>query len=512
MDLPEVSECFETSRKGVYIVGELGGMGLIKNAIRQGLQLSDHLSELFGGKKSAGTACDVAIVGAGCAGLAVALCAEEGGGELSPAGAGHGRRHHRPLPAPEAGDDRGGGPALHRQVRPPSRSRRRSCSPAGTGRSRRPGWPSRPAPRSSASTATTAPSWWRPTRARCARARWCWRSAAAARRARSGVPGDEPRQGRPTGWSTPASTRAGGCWWWAAATRRSRRRFSWPTRPTPRCRSATASPNFGKAREANKKRFKELVDSGRLFAFMGSQVKEVGAKHVVLEQDGKAMQLPNDYVIACLGGELPSEFLKANGVELKRFMGEQMGGKGSRRGSALVDAEVRSAAAACRRFCSASARSSWRRWRWWATTTTTCRSRSGRTTRRHRFLKPSGLWGHGVGIVATAFMLSNFLYAVRKRWTATQGQGLDSPLAHLPPVRRLHEPAGDRLPRRLPVQQPAGQLTTALAGDRGGHRHHRPLHLRRWCRARTARRSSARRAARALGEAEVRAPRRRCRT
>jgi hypothetical protein len=34
----------------------------------------------------------------------------------------------------------------------------------------------------------------------------------------------------------------------------------------------------------------------------------------------------------------------------------------------------------------------------------------------HPALKPAGPWGHGVGIAATLFMLSNFLYAARKRW------------------------------------------------------------------------------------------------
>ncbi len=33
----------------------------------------------------------------------------------------------------------------------------------------------------------------------------------------------------------------------------------------------------------------------------------------------------------------------------------------------------------------------------------------------HRLLRPSGLWGHGIGVVATLFMLSNFLYSMRKR-------------------------------------------------------------------------------------------------
>jgi hypothetical protein len=39
----------------------------------------------------------------------------------------------------------------------------------------------------------------------------------------------------------------------------------------------------------------------------------------------------------------------------------------------------------------------------------------------HRFLKPAGPWGHGVGIVATMVMLSNLIYAVRKRWERLKG-------------------------------------------------------------------------------------------
>src|SRR4051812_37108259 len=45
LDLPEVNEYFESSRPGVHIIGELGGMGLIKNAMTQGLQLAEHLAE-----------------------------------------------------------------------------------------------------------------------------------------------------------------------------------------------------------------------------------------------------------------------------------------------------------------------------------------------------------------------------------------------------------------------------------------------------------------------------------
>ena len=39
-----------------------------------------------------------------------------------------------------------------------------------------------------------------------------------------------------------------------------------------------------------------------------------------------------------------------------------------------------------------------------------------RASELHAALRPAGGWGHSVGIAATAFMLSNFLYAARKRW------------------------------------------------------------------------------------------------
>ena len=38
VDLPHVSQNFETNVQGIFIAGELGGMGLIKNSVEQGKQ------------------------------------------------------------------------------------------------------------------------------------------------------------------------------------------------------------------------------------------------------------------------------------------------------------------------------------------------------------------------------------------------------------------------------------------------------------------------------------------
>lgn len=72
MDIPRLSSNYETNVPGLYIAGELGGMGLIRNAIKQGvLAGNDALSKLSQEK----TDYDLIVVGAGPAGLASSLSA-----------------------------------------------------------------------------------------------------------------------------------------------------------------------------------------------------------------------------------------------------------------------------------------------------------------------------------------------------------------------------------------------------------------------------------------------------
>src|SRR5512146_2484156 len=76
VDLPEVDEWFESSRPGVHVVGELGGMGLIKNAFTQGMQVARAIA---GSVRPGGQGADVVIVGAGPAGLATAFGLQHAG-------------------------------------------------------------------------------------------------------------------------------------------------------------------------------------------------------------------------------------------------------------------------------------------------------------------------------------------------------------------------------------------------------------------------------------------------
>lgn len=77
VDIPWVSPTFETSVPGVYIAGELGGMGLIRNAVTQGRQAVDALIQTI--EKNSAAQYDLIIVGAGPAGIAASLAAKAKG-------------------------------------------------------------------------------------------------------------------------------------------------------------------------------------------------------------------------------------------------------------------------------------------------------------------------------------------------------------------------------------------------------------------------------------------------
>ncbi len=77
VDLPHLSPEFETNIPGVFIAGELGGMGLIKNAVEQGKQAIEYISKKL--KSSHKAQYDVAIVGAGPAGISATLSAAKTG-------------------------------------------------------------------------------------------------------------------------------------------------------------------------------------------------------------------------------------------------------------------------------------------------------------------------------------------------------------------------------------------------------------------------------------------------
>jgi thioredoxin reductase/Pyruvate/2-oxoacid:ferredoxin oxidoreductase delta subunit len=76
-DLPILNARLETTSPGIFVAGELGGIGLIRNAVTQGTRVVRAIAAAPG-RASTGIY-DVVVVGAGPAGLASALAAHEAG-------------------------------------------------------------------------------------------------------------------------------------------------------------------------------------------------------------------------------------------------------------------------------------------------------------------------------------------------------------------------------------------------------------------------------------------------
>lgn len=75
VDIPLVKPNFETNVPGIFIAGELGGMGLIRNAMTQGVQAVEGLIKNHNAVDDVDY--DLIIIGSGPAGVAAALAAKQ---------------------------------------------------------------------------------------------------------------------------------------------------------------------------------------------------------------------------------------------------------------------------------------------------------------------------------------------------------------------------------------------------------------------------------------------------
>jgi thioredoxin reductase/NAD-dependent dihydropyrimidine dehydrogenase PreA subunit len=71
VELPRLTPSFETSQNGIFVIGELSGMGLIRNAMEQGRQAAATIAR--SGRRGRPGELDVIVVGAGPAGIGAAL-------------------------------------------------------------------------------------------------------------------------------------------------------------------------------------------------------------------------------------------------------------------------------------------------------------------------------------------------------------------------------------------------------------------------------------------------------
>ena len=77
------------------------------------------------------------------------------------------------------------------------------------------------------------------------------------------------------------------------------------------------SETFSRAKEKNRQRVSELEKAKRLTLHLPSNVKRIHTDKVELEADGKNVSIPNNAVIVCAGGILPTPFLKEIGIEVE---------------------------------------------------------------------------------------------------------------------------------------------------------------------------------------------------
>jgi thioredoxin reductase (NADPH) len=81
------------------------------------------------------------------------------------------------------------------------------------------------------------------------------------------------------------------------------------------------SEAFGRAKLKNRNRVESANATGRLEILLKSTIAKIEPKHVDIEHEGHVRSIANDAVIVCAGGILPTGFLKSIGVEIETKYG-----------------------------------------------------------------------------------------------------------------------------------------------------------------------------------------------
>ena len=419
VDLPEVDTHFETSRQGVHIVGELAGMGLIKNALSQGIQVAAHFKQTLG--RGGGKTADVAIVGAGPAGLATAVGCKNAGLSyiLMEQDSLGGTVAHYPrkkfvmtdtVHLPGYGDF--GWPMSKEELIDRFKDvveKTRIDIHYDTKLQGIEG-------EDGAFTVATS------------------RGAVNARKVvlaigrggtprKLGVPGEDLakvayRLVDPNLYDGKRVLVVGG------GDSALEAAIMLGEESSAEVAISYRKPEFGRCRPANKQKIGALIQKGRVQALMGTEITAVDEQSVILKNgSGGPMRLANDGIIACLGGILPTEFLQSVGISIERhqgrkamanpaLMGKQRGQPKDRRRGLFLFA-LGAAIVAALLYAGLD----------YYLLPYDLRFRSP----LHKAFKPSGIWGHGIGVAASLFMLLNFVYPIRKRLKIFKGRGPIAP-------------------------------------------------------------------------------------
>ena len=317
VDIPSVGPNFETNVPGIFIAGELGGMGLVRNAIEQGRQAMNSIRKL--GRSKSPNVLDVVIIGAGPAGISASLAAleqklsfvtveqESFGGTVA-----HFPRGKVVMTQPATLPLYGTVKFSHISKEKLLGFWRKVAKDTGL----RINYNER------VETITRGPQGFE---VRTTRRSLMTRAVllAIGRRGtprRLEVPGEEqpkvvyrlvdPQQYR----GKHVLVVGGGDSALEAAASIAEEKG---TRVTLSYRSEA----FSRAKPKNRQRVDKAQAAGRLKVMLKSSVKGIGPDTAKLNWDGRPIEIPNDAVIVCAGGILPTNFLKSIGIEVETKYG-----------------------------------------------------------------------------------------------------------------------------------------------------------------------------------------------
>ncbi|MGE5346372.1 MAG: NAD(P)-binding domain-containing protein [Acidithiobacillales bacterium] len=428
VDLPEVDEYFETNRPGVHIIGELGGMGLIKNAVRQGLQLGRRYKSILGppGQDQV----SAVIVGAGPSGIAAALAMKEAGLTLrildqgSSLGGTISNYPRQKLVMTETVDlpyfGKFGRPLISKEdllemfsgaLKKADIKIQHGVKVTGIEGSD-----------GRFEVVTDQANF------RCQKVVLAIGRMGTPRKL--GVPGEElPKVTylllHPEQYAGKRVLVVGG------GDSALEIADMVAGQEGAEVSISYRNPAFGRSKQRNKDNIEKLISEGKIRAIMSSNVVSIHPDKVVLDVNGSRTEIENDYVVINVGGILPTEFLKGLGIGIQRHVGKAVEKPKKKPAAAsrvlseetLEERQRVRLGTALTLLGALILAALWFVGRNYYGLSPAARAQSP----LHNALRSGGIWGHGVGVVATMVMLSNFLLPLRKHWRRMKGR---KPIRH----------------------------------------------------------------------------------